>query len=125
LSLVEGIGPIHPVRLQDGETCLSRLAAHSRVVVNEDGYLSVLRQAAEQPDLGQPCRAPVTVSPHDQISRRELEPAQPGESLCPEPLGPARQVDDRVIGGESPDNCGAFGQERVRVGSRKERAPDL
>ena len=43
LSLVEGIRPIHPVRLEDGETGFSRLGAHPRVVVNEDGYLSALR----------------------------------------------------------------------------------
>ena len=80
---------------------------------------------AKQPYLGQPRRAPVTVLPHDQIALRKPEPAQPGESLCPEPFGTARQVDDRVIGGESLDDSGAFGQERVRVRSGEERPPVL
>jgi hypothetical protein len=43
LSLVEGIRPIHPVRLEDGETGFSRLGAHPGVVVDEDRYLSALR----------------------------------------------------------------------------------
>lgn len=125
LSLVEGIRPIHPVRLEDGETGFSRVGAHPRVVVNEDGYLSALRQSAEQSDLGQPRRAPITVLPHDQITLRKLEPAQPCESLGSEPFGPSCQVDDRVVGSESFYDSGALGQERVRVCSCEERAPVL